>query len=116
MVTVGSIVKISHFVFFPFLSVAVPSGSPGPITRHESSDSLASDHSGQEDEEWLSQVSPLPPSHCRSSLKLVCEDRNKKIVQVQGLSHHQGDHIVLLSLTVDAFNTHPEGVVGLAFV
>ncbi|XP_053222594.1 BCAS3 microtubule associated cell migration factor isoform X2 [Podarcis raffonei] len=34
----------------------VPLGSPGPITRHESYDSLASDHSGQEDEEWLSQV------------------------------------------------------------
>uniref|UniRef100_A0A8D3AX12 BCAS3 microtubule associated cell migration factor n=1 Tax=Scophthalmus maximus TaxID=52904 RepID=A0A8D3AX12_SCOMX len=34
----------------------MPPGSPGPITRHESSDSLASDHSGQEDEEWLSQV------------------------------------------------------------
>ncbi|MEQ2200026.1 Breast carcinoma amplified sequence 3, partial [Xenoophorus captivus] len=31
-------------------------GGPGPITRHESSDSLASDHSGQDDEEWLSQV------------------------------------------------------------
>ncbi|KAB0367315.1 hypothetical protein FD755_020639, partial [Muntiacus reevesi] len=30
--------------------------SPGPITRHGSYDSLASDHSGQEDEEWLSQV------------------------------------------------------------
>uniref|UniRef100_A0A4W6CBJ0 BCAS3 microtubule associated cell migration factor n=1 Tax=Lates calcarifer TaxID=8187 RepID=A0A4W6CBJ0_LATCA len=35
---------------------SMPPGSPGPITRHESSDSLASDHSGQEDEEWLSQV------------------------------------------------------------
>uniref|UniRef100_A0A0F7ZCW8 BCAS3 microtubule associated cell migration factor n=2 Tax=Crotalinae TaxID=8710 RepID=A0A0F7ZCW8_CROAD len=34
----------------------VPLGSPGPITRHDSYDSLASDHSGQEDEEWLSQV------------------------------------------------------------
>ncbi|KAM6465020.1 BCAS3 microtubule associated cell migration factor isoform 2-T2 [Liasis olivaceus] len=34
----------------------VPFGSPGPITRHESYDSLASDHSGQEDEGWLSQV------------------------------------------------------------
>uniref|UniRef100_A0A4W5NUI1 BCAS3 microtubule associated cell migration factor n=1 Tax=Hucho hucho TaxID=62062 RepID=A0A4W5NUI1_9TELE len=34
----------------------VPPGSPGPITRHESYDSLTSDHSGQEDEEWLSQV------------------------------------------------------------
>ncbi|XP_077167362.1 BCAS3 microtubule associated cell migration factor isoform X3 [Paroedura picta] len=33
-----------------------PPGSPGPITRHESYDSLASDHSGPEDEEWLSQV------------------------------------------------------------
>lgn len=69
---------LMFFVFcFSFLSVAVPSGSPGPITRHESSDSLASDHSGQEDEEWLSQVSPPPPSHCYSSLKLVCEDRNQ---------------------------------------
>uniref|UniRef100_H3B9D5 BCAS3 microtubule associated cell migration factor n=1 Tax=Latimeria chalumnae TaxID=7897 RepID=H3B9D5_LATCH len=38
------------------LSGLVPPGSPGPITRHESYDSLASDHSGQEDEEWLSQV------------------------------------------------------------
>lgn len=36
--------------------VVVPPGSPGPITRHGSYDSLASDHSGQEDEEWLSQV------------------------------------------------------------
>uniref|UniRef100_A0A3P8UVE5 BCAS3 microtubule associated cell migration factor n=1 Tax=Cynoglossus semilaevis TaxID=244447 RepID=A0A3P8UVE5_CYNSE len=34
----------------------MPPGSPGPITRHESSDSLASNHSSQEDEEWLSQV------------------------------------------------------------
>ncbi|XP_039612668.1 breast carcinoma-amplified sequence 3 isoform X2 [Polypterus senegalus] len=33
-----------------------PPGSPGPMTRHESYDSLASDHSGQEDEGWLSQV------------------------------------------------------------
>lgn len=46
----------SDFVFVGFFSV-VPPGSPGPITRHESYDSLASDHSGQEDEEWLSQVS-----------------------------------------------------------
>ncbi|TWW77794.1 Breast carcinoma-amplified sequence 3 -like protein [Takifugu flavidus] len=38
----------------------MPPGSPGPITRHESSDSLASDHSVQEDEEWLSQVGPPP--------------------------------------------------------
>uniref|UniRef100_A0A3B3E1H0 BCAS3 microtubule associated cell migration factor n=1 Tax=Oryzias melastigma TaxID=30732 RepID=A0A3B3E1H0_ORYME len=35
---------------------SMPSGSPGPIMRHESSDSLASDHGAQEDEEWLSQV------------------------------------------------------------
>lgn len=45
----------SDFSVFWFVSV-VPPGSPGPITRHESYDSLASDHSGQEDEEWLSQV------------------------------------------------------------
>ncbi|KAJ8280943.1 hypothetical protein GJAV_G00061330 [Gymnothorax javanicus] len=38
------------------LSGLVPPGSPGPITRHESFDSLASDHSGLDDEEWLSQV------------------------------------------------------------
>uniref|UniRef100_A0AAY4DWR1 BCAS3 microtubule associated cell migration factor n=1 Tax=Denticeps clupeoides TaxID=299321 RepID=A0AAY4DWR1_9TELE len=38
------------------LAGLVPPGSPGPITRHESYDSLASDHSGQDDEEWLSQV------------------------------------------------------------
>uniref|UniRef100_A0A8C9TDC3 BCAS3 microtubule associated cell migration factor n=1 Tax=Scleropages formosus TaxID=113540 RepID=A0A8C9TDC3_SCLFO len=38
------------------LSGLAPPGSPGPMTRHESYDSLASDHSGQEDEEWLSQV------------------------------------------------------------
>ncbi|XP_067102582.1 breast carcinoma-amplified sequence 3 [Osmerus mordax] len=38
------------------LAGQVPPGSPGPITRHESYDSLSSDHSGQEDEEWLSQV------------------------------------------------------------
>ncbi|KAG5836751.1 hypothetical protein ANANG_G00231890 [Anguilla anguilla] len=36
--------------------ILVPPGSPGPITRHESYDSLASDHSGPDDEEWLSQV------------------------------------------------------------
>lgn len=39
-----------------FSPLVVPPGSPGPITRHGSYDSLASDHSGQEDEEWLSQV------------------------------------------------------------
>uniref|UniRef100_A0A8B9L809 BCAS3 microtubule associated cell migration factor n=1 Tax=Astyanax mexicanus TaxID=7994 RepID=A0A8B9L809_ASTMX len=39
------------------LAGLMPPGSPGPITRHESYDSLSSDHSGQEDEEWLSQVS-----------------------------------------------------------
>ncbi|XP_058857320.1 BCAS3 microtubule associated cell migration factor isoform X5 [Acipenser ruthenus] len=38
------------------LSGLVPPGSPGPITRHKSYNSLASEHSGQEDEEWLSQV------------------------------------------------------------
>ncbi|XP_069613319.1 BCAS3 microtubule associated cell migration factor isoform X1 [Ranitomeya imitator] len=38
------------------LSGLVPPGSPGPLTRHGSYDSLASDHSGQDDEEWLSQV------------------------------------------------------------
>ncbi|XP_031735766.1 breast carcinoma-amplified sequence 3-like [Anarrhichthys ocellatus] len=42
--------------YYQYLLAAMPPGSPGPITRHESSDSLASDHSGQEDEEWLSQV------------------------------------------------------------
>uniref|UniRef100_A0A3Q3GU75 BCAS3 microtubule associated cell migration factor n=1 Tax=Labrus bergylta TaxID=56723 RepID=A0A3Q3GU75_9LABR len=42
--------------YYQCLLAAMPPGSPGPITRHESSDSLASDHSGQEDEEWLSQV------------------------------------------------------------
>lgn len=44
--------------FSSFCLSVVPPGSPGPITRHESYDSLASDHSGQEDEEWLSQVRP----------------------------------------------------------
>ncbi|CAO2644653.1 BCAS3 microtubule associated cell migration factor, partial [Lemmus lemmus] len=39
----------------------LPPGSPGPITRHGSYDSLASDHSGQEDEEWLSQVKLMGP-------------------------------------------------------
>ncbi|XP_055022923.1 breast carcinoma-amplified sequence 3 [Boleophthalmus pectinirostris] len=38
------------------LAGTMPPGSPGPITRHESSDSLSSDHSGPDDEEWLSQV------------------------------------------------------------
>ncbi|XP_058853792.1 BCAS3 microtubule associated cell migration factor-like isoform X3 [Acipenser ruthenus] len=38
------------------LSGLMPPGSPGPITRHESYNSLASEHSRQEDEEWLSQV------------------------------------------------------------
>ncbi|XP_023612510.1 breast carcinoma-amplified sequence 3 [Myotis lucifugus] len=43
--------------YYQFLLAGlVPPGSPGPITRHGSYDSLASDHSGQEDEEWLSQV------------------------------------------------------------
>uniref|UniRef100_A0A671VH73 BCAS3 microtubule associated cell migration factor n=1 Tax=Sparus aurata TaxID=8175 RepID=A0A671VH73_SPAAU len=42
--------------YYQYLLASMPPGSPGPITRHESSDSLASDHSGQEDEEWLSQV------------------------------------------------------------
>ncbi|XP_043910481.1 BCAS3 microtubule associated cell migration factor [Protopterus annectens] len=43
--------------YYQFLLAGLnPPGSPGPITRHESYDSLASDHSGQEDEEWLSQV------------------------------------------------------------
>ncbi|KAF1393608.1 hypothetical protein PFLUV_G00017810 [Perca fluviatilis] len=42
--------------YYQYLLAAMPPGSPGPITRHESSDSLASDHSGHEDEEWLSQV------------------------------------------------------------
>ncbi|XP_069471179.1 BCAS3 microtubule associated cell migration factor isoform X3 [Ambystoma mexicanum] len=38
------------------LAGLVPPGSPGPMTRHESYESLTSDPSGQEDEEWLSQV------------------------------------------------------------
>ncbi|KAM8854018.1 BCAS3 microtubule associated cell migration factor isoform 2-T2 [Synchiropus picturatus] len=38
------------------LQAGMPPGSPSQITRHESLDSLASDHSGQEDQEWLSQV------------------------------------------------------------
>uniref|UniRef100_A0A4W3JID9 BCAS3 microtubule associated cell migration factor n=1 Tax=Callorhinchus milii TaxID=7868 RepID=A0A4W3JID9_CALMI len=38
------------------LAGLISPGSPGPITRHESYDSLTSDHSSQEDEEWLSQV------------------------------------------------------------
>uniref|UniRef100_A0AAV2J1Q9 BCAS3 n=1 Tax=Knipowitschia caucasica TaxID=637954 RepID=A0AAV2J1Q9_KNICA len=42
--------------YYQSLLASMPPGSPGPITRHESSDSLASDHSGAEDEEWLSQV------------------------------------------------------------
>uniref|UniRef100_A0A3Q2Q3X4 BCAS3 microtubule associated cell migration factor n=1 Tax=Fundulus heteroclitus TaxID=8078 RepID=A0A3Q2Q3X4_FUNHE len=42
--------------YYQCLLAGINPGSPGPITRHESSDSLASDHSGQDDEEWLSQV------------------------------------------------------------
>ncbi|XP_044142197.1 BCAS3 microtubule associated cell migration factor isoform X4 [Bufo gargarizans] len=43
--------------YFQYLLAGlVPPGSPGPLTRHGSYDSLASDHSGQDDEEWLSQV------------------------------------------------------------
>ncbi|KAM6946465.1 BCAS3 microtubule associated cell migration factor [Aplochiton taeniatus] len=38
------------------LTGLVPPLSPGTIARHESYESLASDHSGQDDEEWLSQV------------------------------------------------------------
>ncbi|XP_064157416.1 BCAS3 microtubule associated cell migration factor-like isoform X2 [Anguilla rostrata] len=45
---------VQHYQYL--LSGLVPPGSPGPITRHESYDSLASDHSGPDDEEWLSQV------------------------------------------------------------
>ena len=48
--------NLERFKFFFFSPIALPPGSPGPITRHGSYDSLASDHSGQEDEEWLSQV------------------------------------------------------------
>uniref|UniRef100_A0A8C1UKD5 BCAS3 microtubule associated cell migration factor n=1 Tax=Cyprinus carpio TaxID=7962 RepID=A0A8C1UKD5_CYPCA len=53
------LVLASDFVqYYQYLLAGLaPPGSPGPITRHESYDSLASDHSGQEDEEWLSQVS-----------------------------------------------------------
>ncbi|XP_016103197.1 breast carcinoma-amplified sequence 3-like [Sinocyclocheilus grahami] len=52
------LVLASDFVqYYQYLLTGLaPPGSPGPITRHESYDSLASDHSGQEDEEWLSQV------------------------------------------------------------
>uniref|UniRef100_A0A8C1PJM0 BCAS3 microtubule associated cell migration factor n=1 Tax=Cyprinus carpio TaxID=7962 RepID=A0A8C1PJM0_CYPCA len=52
------LVLASDFVqYYQYLLAGcAPPGSPGPITRHESYDSLASDHSGQEDEEWLSQV------------------------------------------------------------
>uniref|UniRef100_A0A3B3R432 BCAS3 microtubule associated cell migration factor n=1 Tax=Paramormyrops kingsleyae TaxID=1676925 RepID=A0A3B3R432_9TELE len=43
--------------YYQYLMVGLaPPASPGPMMRHESSDSLASDHSGQEDEEWLAQV------------------------------------------------------------
>lgn len=59
--------KVNLSIFF-FL--VVPPGSPGPITRHESYDSLASDHSGQEDEEWLSQVRS-GGFHCRNQTVLV---------------------------------------------
>lgn len=45
--------KLKKYIFF---LIVAPPGSPGPITRHGSYDSLGSDHSGQEDEEWLSQV------------------------------------------------------------
>ncbi|XP_064206143.1 BCAS3 microtubule associated cell migration factor-like isoform X4 [Anguilla rostrata] len=45
---------VQHYQYL--LAGMVPPGSPGPLTRQESYDSLASDHSGQEDEEWLSQV------------------------------------------------------------
>ncbi|KAI1903653.1 hypothetical protein AGOR_G00029420 [Albula goreensis] len=45
---------VQHYQYL--LAGLVPPGSPGPITRHESYDSLASDHSGPDDEEWLSQV------------------------------------------------------------
>uniref|UniRef100_A0A8C7FLG2 BCAS3 microtubule associated cell migration factor n=1 Tax=Oncorhynchus kisutch TaxID=8019 RepID=A0A8C7FLG2_ONCKI len=45
---------VQHYQYL--LAGLVPPGSPGPVTRHESYDSLTSDHSGQEDEEWLSQV------------------------------------------------------------
>lgn len=62
---------------------AMPPGSPGPITRHESSDSLASDHSGQEDEEWLSQVRPLPyPTLQLHSVSLWQADRWLTLPQI----------------------------------
>uniref|UniRef100_A0A8C5AV30 BCAS3 microtubule associated cell migration factor n=1 Tax=Gadus morhua TaxID=8049 RepID=A0A8C5AV30_GADMO len=43
--------------YYQYLLVGlVPPGSPGPIARHESYDSLSSEPSGPENEEWLSQV------------------------------------------------------------
>uniref|UniRef100_A0A3P9PL94 BCAS3 microtubule associated cell migration factor n=1 Tax=Poecilia reticulata TaxID=8081 RepID=A0A3P9PL94_POERE len=53
--------------YYQYLLAGIPPSSPGPITRHESSDSLASDHSGQDDEEWLSQVKLLthPATLCK---------------------------------------------------
>ncbi|XP_053563324.1 BCAS3 microtubule associated cell migration factor isoform X2 [Bombina bombina] len=43
--------------YYQYLLAGVaPPESPGPITRHGSYESLGSDQSGQEDEEWLSQV------------------------------------------------------------
>uniref|UniRef100_A0A8C1YXU7 BCAS3 microtubule associated cell migration factor n=1 Tax=Cyprinus carpio TaxID=7962 RepID=A0A8C1YXU7_CYPCA len=91
------LVLASDFVqYYQYLLAGLaPPGSPGPITRHESYDSLASDHSGQEDEEWLSQViinNFLP--HC------------------QLFMHHGSDHIFILFLptfflTTITLSIHP---------
>uniref|UniRef100_A0A8C6L479 BCAS3 microtubule associated cell migration factor n=1 Tax=Nothobranchius furzeri TaxID=105023 RepID=A0A8C6L479_NOTFU len=42
--------------YYQYLLAGMPPENPGPVTRHESSDSLESDHSSPDDEEWLSQV------------------------------------------------------------
>ena len=59
---------------------AMPPGSPGPITRHESSDILASDQSGQDDEEWLSQVRPLPWPALQWHLVSLCQSDMTDII------------------------------------
>ncbi|XP_061536844.1 breast carcinoma-amplified sequence 3 isoform X5 [Phycodurus eques] len=46
----------SKVQYCQYLLAGMSPGSPSPRKRHESSDSLASDHVGQDDEEWLSQV------------------------------------------------------------
>ncbi|TNN80726.1 Breast carcinoma-amplified sequence 3 [Liparis tanakae] len=97
------------------LAAAMPPGSPGPITRHESSDSLASDHSGQEDEEWLSQLAVsgqqnLLPFHFRSLHRICQLSANSDVLERVEIVTHTGPHRRLWMGPQFQFKTlHPSG-------